>query len=121
MGHASFRRGPGHHRARSSHCSRRRSWDTEPLRRRAWTFRCSFGADYVNFTSLDVGQEHQRAHRDLADELYREDSLELSRAGANRLAYAEPVGRPSAYALAVMMNFLTKTDAIPSSPTHSRG
>ena len=72
-----------------------------------------FGVDYVDFSGLDVAQEHQRARRGLADELYWEDSLELSRAGANRLAHAEPVGRPSGYALAVMMNFLTKTNAIP--------
>ena len=72
-----------------------------------------FGADYVDFTSLDVGQEYQRARRRLADELYNDDSLELSRSGANRLAYQERVERPSAYALAVMMNFLTTTDAIP--------
>jgi hypothetical protein len=61
---------------------------------------------------LNVPQKHQRARRELADELYDDNSLELSRSGANRLAYQEPVKRPSAYAL-VMMNFLTTTDAIP--------
>lgn len=49
-----------------------------------------FGADYADFSALNVQEEHQRARRILADELYWEDSLELSRAGANRLAYAEP-------------------------------
>ena len=72
-----------------------------------------FGADYVDFSALDVPQDYQRTRRELADELYDDDSLELSRSGANRLAYQEPVKRPSAYALAVMMNFLTTTDAIP--------
>ena len=72
-----------------------------------------FGADYVDFSALDVRKEHQRARRNLADELYWDDSLELSRAGANRLAHAEPIGRPSGYALAGMMNFLTTAGAVP--------
>jgi hypothetical protein len=72
-----------------------------------------FGADYADFSGLDVQEEHQRARRSLADELYWDDSLELSRAGANRLAYTEPIGRPSSYALASMMNFLTPTDDVP--------
>ena len=37
----------------------------------------------------------------------------MSRADANRLAYAGPIGQPSGYALAVMMSFLTTTDAVP--------
>ena len=51
-----------------------------------------FGADYADFSGLDVRKEHQRARRSLADELYLDDSLELSRADANQLAYAEPIG-----------------------------
>jgi hypothetical protein len=47
------------------------------------------------------------ARERLARELYDIDDLELSLEGARRLAYEEPIGRPSAYALAVMMNFLT--------------
>lgn len=43
----------------------------------------------------------------MANELYDEDDLELSWEGANRLAYQERINQPSAYALAVMMNFLT--------------
>jgi hypothetical protein len=39
--------------------------------------------------------------------LYREDELDLSWAGANRLAYEEAPDRPSGYALVSMMNFLT--------------
>jgi hypothetical protein len=50
---------------------------------------------------------HHDARMRLADELYSEDDLDLSREGANRLAYEGPIDRPSAYALAVMMNFLT--------------
>jgi hypothetical protein len=71
-----------------------------------------FGADYVDFTALDVKQEHERARRSLAEEQYREDSLELTRADANRPAYAESAGRPSSYALAVLMYFLTTTDVV---------
>jgi hypothetical protein len=66
-----------------------------------------FGATSGDFSVLDVRAEHHRARRRLADELYWDDSLGLSRAGANRLAYGEPTSRPSGYALAVMMNFLT--------------
>ena len=71
-----------------------------------------FQADYVDFTALDVRQEHQRARDAMAEKVYNED-WDLSRSDARRLAYEEPIGVPSAYALAVMMNFLTKTDAIP--------
>jgi hypothetical protein len=71
-----------------------------------------FQADYVDFTALDVRQEHQRARDALAERLYNEDG-DLTRSDARRLAYEEPIWAPSAYALAVMMNFLTTTDAIP--------
>jgi hypothetical protein len=71
-----------------------------------------FGAMHRDFTTLDIPVEHQQARQRLADELYWEDS-ELSRAGANRLAQAELIRQPSAYALAVMMNFLTSgSDAL---------
>jgi hypothetical protein len=66
-----------------------------------------FGARYDDFTVLDIRDEHHAVRKRLADELYQEDDLELSRTGANRLAYREPIHQPSAYALATMMNFLT--------------
>jgi ribosomal protein RSM22 (predicted rRNA methylase) len=72
-----------------------------------------FEVRYDDFTSWDAWAVHHHGRRRLADELYREDDLELSREGANRLAYAEQINQPSAYALAVMMNFLTPgSDAI---------
>jgi hypothetical protein len=70
------------------------------------------GADYADFSALNVRREHERARHALAEQLYNEDS-DLSRSAAFWLAHQEPVRRPSAYALAVMMNFLTTTDAIP--------
>lgn len=66
-----------------------------------------FGAGYDDFSTLDVRAGHHAARMCLASDLYREDDLELSRQAANRLAYQEPINSPSAYALAVMMNFLT--------------
>jgi hypothetical protein len=80
----------------------------EELRRSARPFE----ADYVDFTALDVRQEHQHARDALAERLYNEDG-DLTRSDARQLAYEEPIWAPSAYALAVMMNFLTTTDAIP--------
>jgi hypothetical protein len=66
-----------------------------------------FGARYDNFAVLDIHGEHHAARRRVAKELYDEDDLELSWEGASRLAYQERISQPSAYALAVMMNFLT--------------
>jgi len=66
-----------------------------------------FGAHYYDFSVLDVPGEHIGARERLTRELYNIDDLELSLEGARRLAYAEPTERPSAYALAVMMNLLT--------------
>ena len=66
-----------------------------------------FGAGYDDFSTLDVWGGYHAARMRLANELYREDDLELSCEGANRLAYQERINPPSAYALAVMMYFLT--------------
>jgi ribosomal protein RSM22 (predicted rRNA methylase) len=66
-----------------------------------------FGARFDDFTGLDILDEHHAARKQLADELYREDELELSYEGARRLAYEAEIDQPSAYALAVMLNFLT--------------
>lgn len=66
-----------------------------------------FGARYDDFAVLDIHSEHHAARRRVANELYDEDDLELSWEGASRLAYQERINQPSAYALAVMMNFLT--------------
>ena len=66
-----------------------------------------FGARYDDFAVLDIPGEHHAARRRVAAELYDEDGLELSWEGVNRLAYQERINRPSAYALALMMNFLT--------------
>jgi hypothetical protein len=62
---------------------------------------------YRDFSVFDVHREHHLARRRRAEELYREDELDLSWAGANRLAYEEAPDRPSGYALVSMMNFLT--------------
>lgn len=66
-----------------------------------------FGARFDDFTVLDVWNEHHAVRKHLADELYRQDELELSYEGAKRLAYEAQIEQPSAYALAVMLNFLT--------------
>lgn len=66
-----------------------------------------FGARFDDFTALDIWDEHHAVRKHLADELYREDELELSYEGARRLAYEAQIDQPSAYALAVMLNFLT--------------
>ncbi len=68
-------------------------------------------ANYDDFTTLDVRKEHNRARRALAAELDEEEDLTPSE--AHWYAYNEPINVPSGYALAVMMNFLTTTDAIP--------
>ncbi len=65
------------------------------------------GETYRDFRVFDVHREHHQARRRRAEELYREDELDLSWAGANRLAYGEGPDRPSGYALVSMMNFLT--------------
>jgi hypothetical protein len=75
--------------------------------------RTPFGADYTDFSELDVRKEHELARRSRARELYDDDSGELSLTGAYRMAHEERTNRPSGYALAVMMNFLTTDDAIP--------
>ena len=68
-------------------------------------------ANYDDFTTLDVREEHNRARRALAAELDREEDLTPSE--AHWYAYNDPISTPSGYALAVMMNFLTTTIAIP--------
>lgn len=75
--------------------------------------RTPFGADYTDFSKLDIREEHEHARHSRARELYDDDSWGLTLAGAYRMAYDEPTNRPSGYALAVMMNFLTTADAIP--------
>jgi len=62
---------------------------------------------YRDFSVFDVHHEHHQARLVRAEELYREDDAALSREGARRLAYAEAADRPSGYAVASMMNFLT--------------
>jgi len=66
-----------------------------------------FQAHFTDFTDLDIPAAHHQARMRLAAELYHDDFLELTRAEAKRLAYEGQIDRPSAYALAVMMNFLT--------------
>jgi hypothetical protein len=66
-----------------------------------------FGARFDDFKALDIWNEHHAARKRLTDELYRDDDLQLSYEGASRLAYEARIDQPSAYALAVMMNFLT--------------
>jgi hypothetical protein len=68
-------------------------------------------ASYADFTTLDVREEHARARQALAAQLYKEE--DITRSEAHWYAYNDPISTPSAYALTVMMNFLTTTDAIP--------
>jgi hypothetical protein len=64
-------------------------------------------AVYRDFSALDIHKEHHQARHRRAEDLYRDDELVLTGEGARRLAYEEVVDRPSGYALATMMNFLT--------------
>lgn len=73
-----------------------------------------FGAQYADFSTLDVRTEHLQARQRLAYQLTNDDWWGLSPAEVNQIAYHDPIDTLSSYALAVMMNFLTTTDAIPS-------
>ena len=87
--------------------------DPNPCARELERSQTPFGANYGDFSVLDINEQHQRARQRRARELYDDDSWELTRAEAYRIAYEESTDRPSGYALAVMMNFLTTNDAIP--------
>jgi hypothetical protein len=66
-----------------------------------------FGVRFRDFTVLDVRAEEQRIREARAWTLYEDEYLALTWEEAKRLAYAGWADRPTAYALAVMMNFLT--------------
>lgn len=70
-----------------------------------------FGASYEDFENLDLRGDHNHARNQLAREL--QDELDIDLARARQLAYEEPIGVPSAYAIALMTNFLTTTEALP--------
>lgn len=80
--------------------------EPNPCARELERSRTSFGADYTDFSELDIRKEHNLAQRSQANELYDDDDNPWG------LVY-RIVDRPSSYALAVMMNFLTTDDAIP--------
>jgi hypothetical protein len=65
-----------------------------------------------DFTTLDIREEHNRARHALAAELEREEDITPSE--AHWYAFNDLISTPSSYALAVMMNFLTTTSAIPT-------
>lgn len=67
---------------------------------------------HKDFTTLDVRQKHSHARHAMAAELEREDDITPSE--AHWYAFNDPISTPSSYALAVMMNFLTTTTAIPA-------
>lgn len=69
-------------------------------------------ADHDDFAALDVRTEHNRARAEAARRYDRDEDLTPSE--AHWYAYNGPADMPSGYALAVMMNFLTTTDAIPT-------
>ncbi len=70
-----------------------------------------FGASYEDFENLDLRGEHNRARHQLAHQL--EDALDISLPSTRQLAYEEPIRVPSGYAIALMTNFLTTTEAVP--------
>jgi hypothetical protein len=70
------------------------------------------GADHDDFAALDVREEHNRA-RAKAERWYAADD-DLAPSEAHWYAYNGPASMPSSYALVVMMNFLTTTNAIPA-------
>ena len=67
-----------------------------------------FGAGYDEFEMLDLRGQHVWEREQVARQI--DDELSIGRATARRLAHEEPVGVPSAYALALMSNFLTTQD-----------
>lgn len=69
-------------------------------------------ADHDDFAALDVREEHNRARAEAARRYDWDEDLTPSE--AHWYAYHGPADMPSGYALAVMMNFLTTTDAIPT-------
>lgn len=68
-------------------------------------------ADHDDFAVLDVREEHNRSRR--ARELSLSYEEDVTPSEAHWYAYNEPAPMPSSYALAVMMNFLTTTEAVP--------
>lgn len=70
-----------------------------------------FSASHRDFENLDLRGEHTRGRLDLAREL--EDDLNIDPQRARKIAHEEPLTIPSAYAIALMTNFLTTTDALP--------
>lgn len=70
-----------------------------------------FGASHEDFAPLDLRSEHNNTRRQLAYQL--EYELDTNLQHAWRLAYEEPITVPSAFAIALMTNFLTTTDAVP--------
>jgi hypothetical protein len=71
-----------------------------------------FYSSHPDFEALDVRGEHITALRRLARDI--EDELEVSPEHARALAQQERVHVPSAYAIALMMNFLTTPNAVGS-------
>lgn len=71
-----------------------------------------FGADYADFSQLNLREEYNNARQRQVRQLYDDAWLDLSWSEASQLGRQEPAERPSGYALAVMMNFLTTTDAV---------
>ena len=72
-----------------------------------------FSAQYADFSALDVRAEHHLGRHRLARQLENDDRLWLSPGEIKQIAYHGPIDKPSSYALAVMMNFLTTTEAVP--------
>jgi hypothetical protein len=65
------------------------------------------GEVFRDFSVFDAHHRHHDARLQRAEDLYRDDDLELSLEGARRLAYKEAPDLPSGYAMVSMMNFLT--------------
>ena len=76
--------------------------------------RLAFGARYDDFVSLDIRPSHTEERHQRAFQLYDDPYEGLTGAEAFRAAHEEATGWPSGYALALMMNFLTTTEAIPA-------
>lgn len=68
-------------------------------------------AHHDDFAALDVREEHNRSRR--AREIHLSYDEDVTPSDAHWYAYNEPAPMPSSYALAVMMNFLTTTHAVP--------
>jgi len=83
-----------------------------------------FGRVFADFTGLDVRAVHHASVASLAASIeaeFDQAGEPVSRATASRFAYEQGTGRPSAYDLVFVPNFLTRADALQLFQAELRG